>query len=71
MIVLEALVLLYLVIGIVLWKIGIKHYFNGKQGYKEYLKSIKAPTSAYFYCVIIFVCSWPLFIKRKGDDNEN
>ena len=62
--------LLYLLIGVILWQIGIKTNFGDKQGYKEYLKEIEAPDSAYFYCPIIFVFAWPIFIKRKGDDDE-
>ena len=72
MIVLYILVLLYLLMGAVLWNVGLKE-FGGKQAYIEYLESIGSHASAYFFCVIIFVCSWPLFLKKheKGEDNEN
>lgn len=70
MIVVYALLLLYLLIGVIFWFVGIKVNFGGRQAYKEYLKEVDAPSAAIFYCPIIFICSWPLWFRKGGDDDE-
>lgn len=70
MIVLKVVLLVYLLVGAVLWYVGIKINFDNGQGYKKYLEEIDAPAGAYYFCPVIFTVIWPMFIKKKGDQDE-
>ena len=58
------IIFVYLLIGNVLWAIGI-HSYGGLRAYKELLKEQKTNMPMWFIYVV-FVLFWPLFLKREG-----
>lgn len=69
-IVITILLLLYLLIGTVLFYIGLRR-IGGKDQYINYLRveeKIEKPKLAYCMGIIIFVCSWPMFIHKGTEE---
>ena len=59
-----AIVFVYLLIGNVLWAIGI-HSFGGLRAYNELLRE-QGTNMPMWFIYAIFVLFWPLFLKREG-----
>lgn len=59
------IVLVYLLVGAILWVIGLHQY--GTKLYKEYLtKELGMSPAMIPFIFLVFVMMWPFFIKRGG-----
>lgn len=60
-----SIVLVYLLIGSILWVIGIRQY--GIKLYKEYLtKELGISPALIPFIFLVFIMMWPFFIRRGG-----
>lgn len=59
------IVLVYLLVGAILWVIGLHQY--GTKLYKEYLtKELGMSPAMIPFIFLVFMMMWPFFIKRGG-----